>query len=72
MGKRHRQKVTAVAVLTDREHVDRLARVAEDLRRLLVVQDDAVKSARLDGVSWQKIAEAVGITRQGAQHRWDE
>ena len=33
---------------------------------------DAVRAARKAGTSWTAIAEAAGISRQCAQHRWSE
>jgi len=45
-----------------------LIRGLKDLEAQL---DDAVGTARAAGVSWDKIGRAVGITRQGAQKRWE-
>ncbi|WP_245953734.1 hypothetical protein [Arthrobacter silvisoli] len=48
--------------------VGTLSRSLKDLEAHL---DDTVASARASGVSWDKIGRAVGITRQGAQRRWE-
>ncbi|MGA9527152.1 MAG: hypothetical protein WBS24_03440 [Terriglobales bacterium] len=32
--------------------------------------NDAVVSAKLDGVTWEQIADALGMTRQGAAQRY--
>ena len=45
--------------------------LGEDLKRVEAQLDDAVSTARSEGISWEKIGKAVGITRQGAQKRWD-
>lgn len=45
-----------------------LSRSLKDLEAQL---DDAVASARAAGVSWDKIGGAFGISRQGAQKRWE-
>lgn len=40
-------------------------------RYFQVVQRHAVEVARAEGCSWQEIADAVGISRQGAWERWE-
>ncbi|UKA68966.1 hypothetical protein LFT44_20750 (plasmid) [Arthrobacter sp. FW306-05-C] len=45
-----------------------LSRSLKDLEAQL---DDAVSAARAAGVSWDKIGRAFGISRQGAQKRWE-
>ena len=45
-----------------------LSRSLKDLEAQL---DDAVAAARAAGVSWDRIGRTVGITRQGAQKRWE-
>ena len=40
------------------------------LRRLLTsLESELVRTARLEGESWTTIAEALGLTRQGARQR---
>lgn len=48
--------------------IDTLSRSLKDLEAQL---DDAVAAARSAGVSWEKIGRAFGISRQGAQKRWE-
>lgn len=45
--------------------------LGQDLKDLETRLDAAVADARTAGVSWDKIGRAVGITRQGAQKRWE-
>lgn len=45
--------------------------LSRNLKDLEAQLDDAVADARTAGVSWDKIGRAFGITRQGAQKRWD-
>lgn len=45
--------------------------LGEDLKKFETQLDNAVATARAEGISWDKISKAVGITRQGAQKRWD-
>ena len=55
--------------------VDPLREIAR-LRRLEVETEDlllkAVRLARRQGLSWYKIAPALGISRQGAEKRYKE
>jgi hypothetical protein len=48
--------------------IGNLSRSLKDLEAQL---DDAVAAARAAGVSWDRIGRTVGITRQGAQKRWE-
>lgn len=41
------------------------------LKDLEAQLDNAVATARSAGVSWDKIGRTFGITRQGAQRRWE-
>lgn len=45
--------------------------LGQDLKTIEAKLDDAVASARAGGISWEKIGKAFGISRQGAQKRWD-
>ncbi|MFJ4286847.1 hypothetical protein ACIPY0_14505 [Paenarthrobacter nicotinovorans] len=45
--------------------------MGEQLKELEAQLDEAVAAARADGLSWDKIGRAFGITRQGARKRWD-
>jgi len=45
--------------------------LSRSLKELEAQLDDAVTAARLAGVSWDKIGRAFGISRQGAQKRWE-
>ncbi|NHW49221.1 hypothetical protein HAV21_20385 [Paenarthrobacter sp. MSM-2-10-13] len=45
--------------------------LGQDLKKIEAQLDDAVASARAEGISWEKIGRAFGISRQGAQKRWD-
>ena len=48
-----------------------ISTLSQTLKHLEAQLDDAVGTARAAGVSWDKIGRAVGITRQGAQKRWE-
>lgn len=41
--------------------------LGEDLKKIEGELDKAVATARSEGISWDRIGRAVGITRQGAQ-----
>ncbi|MDP9888753.1 hypothetical protein [Pseudarthrobacter enclensis] len=45
--------------------------LSQTLKDLEAQLDDAVAAARAAGVSWDKIGRAFGISRQGAQKRWE-
>jgi hypothetical protein len=45
--------------------------LGQDLKKIEVQLDEAVAAARSEGISWEKIGRAFGISRQGAQKRWD-
>lgn len=45
--------------------------LGQSLKDLEAQLDDAVATARVAGVSWEKIGRAFGISRQGAQKRWE-
>lgn len=45
--------------------------LGQDLKEIEARLDVAVAAARAEGLSWDKIGRAFGITRQGAQKRWD-
>ena len=45
--------------------------LSRNLKDLEAQLNDAVAAARSAGVSWDKIGRAFGITRQGAQKRWE-
>ena len=48
----------------------RCQHVAKKARRLERELEDAVIEARRHSCSWQEIGDAVGLSRQGAQHRY--
>jgi len=45
--------------------------LSRGLKELEAQLDDAVATARAERVSWEKIGRAFGISRQGAQKRWE-
>ncbi|MEV7458181.1 hypothetical protein ACIQGM_20445 [Pseudarthrobacter sp. NPDC092200] len=45
--------------------------LSRNLKDLEAQLEDAVADARAAGVSWDKIGRAFGISRQGAQKRWE-
>ncbi|MFJ5977601.1 MULTISPECIES: hypothetical protein [Micrococcaceae] len=49
----------------------RIRTLGGSLKELEAQLDEAVASARSAGVSWDKIGRAFGISRQGAQKRWE-
>jgi len=51
--------------------LESIRRLNQDLKDLEAQLDAAVAGARTAGVSWGKIGRAVGISRQGAQKRWE-
>jgi len=48
-----------------------ISTLSRSLKELEAQLDDAVAAARSTGVSWEKIGRAFGISRQGAQKRWE-
>jgi hypothetical protein len=52
-------------------HLHTISALGEQLKKIEAELDDAVAAARSDGLSWDKIGRAFGITRQGARSRWD-
>lgn len=48
-----------------------ISTLSRSLKELEAQLDDAVSAARTAGVSWDKIGRAFGISRQGAQQRWE-
>jgi hypothetical protein len=52
------------------EALDRVATAAAADRAAGTALDEAVKTARRFGATWQQIGDAVGITRQSARARW--
>ncbi|HEY1158382.1 MAG TPA: hypothetical protein VGE95_19125 [Arthrobacter sp.] len=49
----------------------RIRTLSGSLKELEAQLDEAVATARAGGLSWEKIGRAVGISRQGAQKRWE-
>ncbi|MCX8456564.1 MULTISPECIES: hypothetical protein [Paenarthrobacter] len=52
-------------------HLRTISALGEQLKQIEAQLDKAVAAARSDGLSWDKIGRAFGITRQGARSRWD-
>ncbi|WP_281452872.1 hypothetical protein [Paenarthrobacter nitroguajacolicus] len=52
-------------------HLHAISALGAELKRIEAQLDEAVAAARADGLSWDKIGRAYGITRQGARKRWD-
>ena len=48
-----------------------ISALGDQLKKLESQLDEAVAAARAEGLSWDKIGRAFGITRQGARKRWD-
>ncbi|MGP0225136.1 hypothetical protein [Paenarthrobacter sp. NCHU4564] len=42
-----------------------------ELKKIEAQLDQAVAAARAEGISWDRIGRAYGVTRQGARKRWD-
>jgi hypothetical protein len=53
-------------------HVHTISTLGDQLKNIESQLDNAVAAARADGLSWDKIGRAFGITRQGARKRWDK
>ena len=54
----------------ERECVARLVELNAEYARARAALDECVREARDAGLSWNAIAGAVGLTRQGARQRW--
>lgn len=52
-------------------HLHTISVLGQELKKLEAQLGEAVAAARSDGLSWDKIGRAFGITRQGARSRWD-
>lgn len=52
-------------------HLHTISILGEQLKKLEIQLDAAVAAARNEGISWDKIGRAYGVTRQGARKRWD-
>ncbi|AOY73997.1 hypothetical protein IG195_19855 (plasmid) [Arthrobacter sp. TES] len=52
-------------------HLHTIGALAEQLKQFETQLDKAVAAARSEGISWDKIGRAYGVTRQGARKRWD-
>lgn len=52
-------------------HLHTISTLGDQLKQIEHQLDEAVTAARSDGLSWDKIGRAYGITRQGARKRWD-
>jgi DNA-directed RNA polymerase specialized sigma24 family protein len=50
--------------------VARISQTREELKSLQSIQREAVAQARHNGVSWQTIANALGVTRSAAQQHY--
>lgn len=51
-------------------HVTRLAAAAADVELSRRALDEAVADARQSRLSWGRIGNAVGMTRQGTRQKW--
>ena len=52
-------------------HLQTISTLGAQLKKIESQLDAAVATARAEGISWDKIGRAYGITRQGARKRWD-
>lgn len=52
------------------QHLDELTFFAEGVREAEDALNRAVERARQERISWNYIARAIGISRQGARQRW--
>ncbi|MGJ3192218.1 hypothetical protein [Paenarthrobacter sp. FR1] len=52
-------------------HLHTISTLGEQLKQIEAQLNEAVAAARSDGLSWDKIGRAYGITRQGARSRWE-
>ena len=53
-------------------HVHTISALGQELKNIESQLDEAVAAARAEGISWDRIGRAFGITRQGARKRWDK
>ena len=65
----HQRLTQQLVELRERQlsNVRAAAQAADTAGQLLA---DAVRAARSAGISWGDVAEAAGMSRQGAQQRW--
>jgi hypothetical protein len=52
-------------------HLHTISTLGDQLKEIETQLDKAVATARTEGLSWDRIGRAFGITRQGARKRWD-
>ncbi|MET4901580.1 hypothetical protein PV760_12985 [Paenarthrobacter sp. CC6] len=52
-------------------HLHTIQTLGEQIKTVEAQLDEAVAAARAEGLSWDKIGRAYGVTRQGARKRWD-
>jgi len=54
----------------DQPVLDRLSAATKAIHDLEIAQRQLVHEARYEGLTWDFIADALGITKQGAQQRY--
>ena len=55
---------------TEVDYIDEIVRVAKGQSMYDTLMIDTIQAARYGGVSWERIGEALGVTRQAAQQRY--
>ena len=52
-------------------YLRKITSLHQEIEKVETQLNEAVTAARIEGLSWEKIGGALGITRQGARQRWD-
>ncbi len=68
--KRRDRRIRQEPTWPEFQHVERIKRQALELKRAEAELADTVRFARLQGLTWTAIGEAVGTSRQAATKRW--
>lgn len=66
----HHEVVDLIGQLLDESTVERVAKASELTGKSDSVLADEVAAARVNGRSWQSIADELGISRQAVQKRF--
>jgi hypothetical protein len=57
--------------LAPEPYLHTISTLGGELKKIEAQLDQAVAAARAEGISWDRIGRAYGVTRQGARKRWD-
>lgn len=62
----------AGSMMTAALSLDRIAAITREIENLYIEERQHVETARANGVSWQKIGDALGVTRSAAQQYYGQ